>query len=56
MKLKVLGSSSVGNCYLLENDTECLVVEAGVPIMETKKALDFNVRKIQGVVISHEHL
>lgn len=55
MKLKVLGSSSAGNCYLLENDTECLVIEAGLPFMEIKKALDFNVRKIVGVVVSHSH-
>lgn len=56
MKLKVLGSGSSGNCYILENDTEALIIEAGVPFMEVKKALDFNISKIQGVVISHEHL
>lgn len=56
MKLKVLGSGSSGNCYILENDSEALIIEAGVPIMETKKALDFNIRKVRGVVISHEHL
>ena len=55
MKLKVLGSSSAGNCYLLENDTECLVIEAGVPLKDVKIALDFNVRKIVGVVVSHSH-
>lgn len=56
MKLKVLGSGSSGNCYILENDTEALIIEAGVPFMEVKKALNFDIRKIQGVVISHEHL
>ena len=40
MKLKVLGSNSQGNCYLLEDDHECLIIEAGVPIREVKKALD----------------
>ena len=56
MKLRVLGSSSAGNCYILENNTEALIIEAGLPFMEAKKALDFNTKKIQGVVISHEHL
>ena len=46
MKLKVLGSSSAGNCYILESDTEALIIEAGLPFMEVKKALNFNVRKI----------
>jgi ribonuclease BN (tRNA processing enzyme) len=56
MDLKVLGSGSSGNCYLLENETECLVIEAGLPYKEVKKALDFNTRKIVGVIISHRHV
>ena len=56
MNLKVLGSGSSGNCYLLENETECLVIEAGLPLMEVKKAIGFNIKKIVGVVASHEHL
>lgn len=55
MKLKVLCSSSSGNCYILESDTEALIIEAGLPFMEVKKALNFNVRKIVGVVVSHSH-
>lgn len=55
MVLKVLGSSSSGNCYILESDTEALIIEAGLPFMEVKKALNFNVRKIVGVVVSHSH-
>lgn len=56
MELKVLGSGSSGNCYILENDTEALIIEAGLSFKEVKKALDFNVRKIVGVVVSHCHL
>ncbi|WP_313152096.1 MBL fold metallo-hydrolase [Lacrimispora sp.] len=55
MKLTCLGSGSAGNCYLLHNETECIVIEAGVPFKEVKKALGFNIRKIIGVVVSHEH-
>lgn len=55
MKLKVLGSGSKGNCYVLESDTEALIIEAGVPFKEVKVSLGFNVRKIVGVVVSHEH-
>jgi phosphoribosyl 1,2-cyclic phosphodiesterase len=39
----------------LENNNECLVIEAGVRFLEVKKALDFNVRKIVGCIITHEH-
>ena len=55
MKLKVLGSGSSGNCYILESNTEALIIEAGLTFMEVKKALNFNVRKIVGVVMSHSH-
>ena len=55
MKLKVLGSGSSGNCYILENDNEALIIEAGLPFMEVKKALNFNVMKIKAVIITHLH-
>jgi len=55
MILKILGSSSAGNCYILENDTEALIIEAGVNPKEVKKALDFNISKVIGVIVSHEH-
>lgn len=55
MVLKVLGSGSSGNCYILENSNEALIIEAGVPLKEVKIALGFNVRKIVGVVVSHSH-
>ncbi len=55
MNLICLGSSSSGNCYLLENETECLILECGIKFAEVKKALDFNVGEIVGVVCSHQH-
>ena len=55
MRLKCLGSGSSGNCYILENETEALVIEAGLPFKEVKRALGFNVRKIVGALIGHSH-
>ena len=55
MKLKVLGSGSSGNCYILESEAEALIIESGLPFIKVKKALDFNVRKIVGVICSHSH-
>ena len=57
MILKVLGSSSTGNCYLLQSsEGETLIIECGVHLKEIKKALNFNIRNVAGVLISHEHL
>lgn len=55
MQLRCLGSGSSGNCYLLENDRECLVLEAGLPLKKVKEALDFDISKIVGVLVTHEH-
>ncbi len=55
MNLRVLGSGSSGNCYILESSTEALIIEAGIPFMEVKKALNFNVKKIVGVIVGHAH-
>lgn len=55
IKLTVLGSSSKGNCYIFEADNSCIVVEAGIKLVEVKKALNYNVSKICCCVITHEH-
>ena len=55
MKLKCLGSGSSGNCYLLSTETETLILDCGIPIMEIKKGLDFDLRRVSGVVVTHSH-
>lgn len=55
MKLKVLGSSSRGNCYILENDHEALIIEAGFSFSRVKRALDHQHSKVVGCLISHKH-
>jgi phosphoribosyl 1,2-cyclic phosphodiesterase len=55
MILKVLGSSSSGNCYILENSNEALILEAGIKFAEVQRGLNFNIGKIVGCLITHEH-
>jgi phosphoribosyl 1,2-cyclic phosphodiesterase len=55
MKLKILGSSSKGNCYVLSSPTGSLLIEAGLPWKEIQKGIDFDLRDIVGCLISHEH-
>jgi metal-dependent hydrolase (beta-lactamase superfamily II) len=56
MVLKVLGSSSKGNSYLLDGEYESLVLEAGINFSKVQEAVGFNTSKIRGVCITHEHL
>lgn len=55
MKLKVLSSSSAGNCYLLYNQHEVLLLECGVKMQLIKQALNFDLSNVVGCVITHEH-
>lgn len=56
MKLKILSSSSNANGYILESNDGILIIECGVKLIEVKKQLDFNISKIRGVILTHEHL
>ena len=57
MRLKCLGSSSAGNCYLLQADSgETLILDCGIPIKEIKKGLNWNIKDVVGVLCTHKHL
>ena len=51
----VLGSSSEGNCYILQGERETLIIEAGVKFSDIKKALKFDLSNVVGCCITHEH-
>lgn len=55
MKLTVLGSNSLGNSYILETSNEVLLLEAGIKLAEVKKALKFDMTRIVGGLVSHQH-
>lgn len=55
MKLKVVGSSSKGNGYALIADNEILLMECGCPFKEVKKAIDWQILKIKGCLVTHGH-
>ena len=56
MKIKVLSSGSIGNCYLLETDTETLILDCGISFKDIKIGLDFDLSRVVGVLVTHQHL
>jgi phosphoribosyl 1,2-cyclic phosphodiesterase len=53
-----LNSGSNGNCYYLGNDTEAILVDAGISCREIErrmKRLGLLMEKIKAVFVSHEH-
>jgi len=55
MNLKILSSSSKGNCYIIENEKSILILEAGIPLKDVLPNINFNISKIEGVLVSHKH-
>ena len=54
-KIKVLGSSSQVNAYILECQNETLLLELGVSWKDIVKALNFDLSKIVACVVTHQH-
>lgn len=56
MIIKVLGSSSLGNCYAIMNKSEILIIELGVNFDKLLDRIDFRTGDVVGCLVSHEHL
>src|SRR5574343_437301 len=56
MKLQVLASSSKGNCYILRSGKSSLILDLGIGFSDVLKAVKHDLRGIQGVLCSHNHL
>lgn len=54
-KLKVVGSSSKGNSYIVETSNESLILELGCKWSEVLGMLDYKIGKVLGVLVSHAH-
>jgi hypothetical protein len=52
-RLTVLGSSSEGNCYILESSNEKLIIELGISWIEVVKGLNYKIDDVAGCLVSH---
>ena len=56
MELKIIGSGSSGNCYLLEGIYNKILIECGLTIREIRKSIGTKLSEIDVCLISHEHM
>lgn len=56
MNLNVLATGSSGNCYLLRTEKGTLILDAGIPFLDIKRGLEYDLSKVSGLCVSHEHL
>lgn len=56
MNFQCLGSGSKGNSYLLtDSNGIVLIIELGLNMADIKKAIDFNLEKVAGAIVTHGH-
>lgn len=55
MKIKVLGSSSKGNCYVVSDGTTRLLLDCGVSVRAIMAGIEFNPQTVAGCLITHSH-
>lgn len=54
-KIKVIGSSSGGNGYVVDADGSYLFIECGVRPRAMLRAANYHIDKVEGCLISHSH-
>lgn len=54
-KIKVLGSGSKGNCYVIDACEEILILECGIPYKKILQGLNFNLKCVVGCLCTHHH-
>lgn len=54
--LKVVGSGSSGNSYIVECDNEILLIELGMPWRDILKSLNYDIKNVTAAIVSHQHL
>ena len=53
--IKCLGSGSKGNGWILDDGREVLIADCGVPVKDMKIAIDFQISRVVGCIVSHCH-
>lgn len=55
MEIKVLGSSSKGNCYVVSDGKTRLLLDCGLPVRTIMAGIDFKPQTVVGCLITHSH-
>lgn len=55
MEIKVLGSSSKGNCYVVSDGITRLLLDCGLKMKEILAGIDFQPQFVKGCLVTHSH-
>ena len=55
ISIKVFGSGSSGNSYLIDDGNSQLIIECGVPFKDVQQQMGHDFSRVVGTLITHEH-
>jgi len=55
MNIKTIASSSSGCSYIVESGGYQLIIDCGIPLKKIRSALDHDLSKVVGCIVSHSH-
>lgn len=55
LEIKVLASSSKGNCFYIDDGKTPLLLDCGINVKRIKHGLNYELNKVVGCLITHEH-
>ena len=53
--IRVVATGSTGNAYIIQAGEEILLLELGINFKDIKKALNYDLSKVTGALVTHEH-
>jgi len=53
--IRVIATGSTGNSYIIQAGEEILLLELGINFKDIKKALNYDLSKVVGALVTHEH-
>ena len=53
--VRVIATGSTGNSYIIQAGEEILLLELGINFKDIKKALNYDLSKVVGALVTHEH-
>ena len=56
MQIEVLGSSSAGNAYIIDDGVTSLLLECGLSARDMQVKSGFKIAQVSGCLVSHLHL
>ena len=55
MNISVIDTGSKGNSYALDDVKEILLLDAGKPLIDVKRAIDYQISRVVGCLVTHSH-